>query len=121
MKIVCIGSGNVATHFANAFKAGAAELVQIWSKNQDHAAELALATGAEPISDLKEIDPEADLYLIAVKDDAIPEVIKALADVKGMVVHTSGATDIGVFHETGMNYGGFISVADFFQTKSAGF
>lgn len=121
MKIVCIGSGNVATHFANAFKAGAAELVQVWSKNQEHAAELAVSLGAAPISDLKEIDLKADLYLIAVKDDAIPEVVTALAGVEGMVVHTSGATDIGVFRESGMNFGVLYPLQTFSKQKNLDF
>lgn len=121
MKIVCIGSGNVATHFANAFKAGAAELVQVWSKNKEHAAELAVSLGAAPISDLKEIDLKADLYLIAVKDDAIPEVVTALAGVEGMVVHTSGATDIGVFRESGMNFGVLYPLQTFSKQKNLDF
>lgn len=96
MKIVCLGSGNVATHMANAFKDNGADIAQVWSRDLKHAQILANETGSQAISDLKAVDKYADLYLIAVKDDAIEKVAKALKDVKGMVVHTSGATGIGV-------------------------
>lgn len=94
MKIVCIGSGNVATHMAQAFKASGATVLQVWSKNQEHALALASKIEASAISDLTQIDASADLYLIVVKDDAIPEIAASLKSVRGLVLHTSGATDI---------------------------
>lgn len=121
MKIVCIGSGNVATHFSKAFKAAGSELVQIWSKNPEHAAELAIETGAKPIADLKEIDNNADVYLIAVKDDAIGEVTAQLSAVKGMIVHTSGATDIDVFPATIAKYGVLYPLQTFSKHKAIDF
>jgi predicted short-subunit dehydrogenase-like oxidoreductase (DUF2520 family) len=96
MKIVCLGSGNVATHMANAFKDNGADIAQVWSRDLKHAQTLANETGSQAITDLKAVDKRADLYLIAVKDDAIEKVAKGLKDVNGMVVHTSGATGIEV-------------------------
>lgn len=121
MKVVCIGSGNVATHFSNAFKRGGAELIQVWSKNPEHAAVLANATGANPITDLKAIDPHADLYLIAVKDDAIASIADALQGLKGLVVHTSGATDLNVFSEKNENFGVLYPLQTFSKDKPLDF
>lgn len=121
MKVVCIGSGNVATHFSAAFKAAGAELIQIWSKNQQHAAVLAEKTGTASISDLKDLDLTADLYLIAVKDDAIPEVAAALKGVAGIVVHTSGATDINVFSEEIGKHGVLYPLQTFSRDKAIDF
>lgn len=98
MKIVCLGSGNVATHMALAFKKAGAELLQIWSKTLSHAEMLARQTGAKATDHLEDIDRNADLYIIAVKDDAITEVIQALKGINGLIVHTSGATSIEVFN-----------------------
>lgn len=120
MKVVCIGSGNVATHFSNAFKASGAELIQVWSKNPAHAATLANQVGATPVSDFQQIDRTADLYVIAVKDDAIPEVIAALADVNGLVVHTSGATSLEVFSGIS-NYGVLYPLQTFSKEKALDF
>jgi len=107
MRIICIGSGNVATHMAGAFKKKGHDLIQVWSRNPDHAGALASLVGAKAIADLEGIDLSADLYLIAVKDDAISSVAEVLADVNGLVVHTSGATSINelnVFKEYGVLY-----------------
>lgn len=116
MKIVCIGSGNVATHMANAFKENEADVIQVWSKDPANAAALAFETGAQAISDLKDIDLNADLYLIAVKDDAIAKITRFLKAVNGLVVHTSGATDMEVLSGI-KNYGVFYPLQTF--SKSA--
>jgi predicted short-subunit dehydrogenase-like oxidoreductase (DUF2520 family) len=94
MRIVCLGSGNVAWHLSTAFMQAGSEIVQVWSRNIHHAEELALAVHADPLTDLALLDKTADLFLIAVKDYAIPGLALHLQSVKGMVVHTSGATSI---------------------------
>jgi predicted short-subunit dehydrogenase-like oxidoreductase (DUF2520 family) len=99
MKIVCLGSGNVATHLAVAFRKAGIEIAQVWSRNMVHAAELATAVDSTPIDDLGAVDQSAYMYLIAVKDDAIESVAAALKGVNGLVVHTSGATSIEVLKE----------------------
>ncbi|QNK63035.1 DUF2520 domain-containing protein [Pedobacter sp. PAMC26386] len=96
MNIVCIGSGNVATHLAIALKAIGADIVQVWSHDSKNAEILAALTKAEPIGNWDDLDRTADCYLIAVKDDAIASVAAHLTDVKGVVVHTSGATPMSV-------------------------
>ena len=92
MKIVCLGSGNVATHLSVAFKNAGMDIVQVWSPNVAHASELAHVVKAQATDNLKHLDKSADLYLIAVKDDAIAQVAAALTGFAGLVVHTSGAT-----------------------------
>lgn len=121
MKVVCIGSGNVATHFSTAIVAAGMELVQVWSKNQAHAEVLAKQLGAEAISATAAIDLHADLYLIAVKDDAIPEMAAVLAGVNGLVVHTSGATDLDVFPAAMRNFGVLYPLQTFSRTKALDF
>jgi predicted short-subunit dehydrogenase-like oxidoreductase (DUF2520 family) len=96
MRIVCLGSGNVASHLAAAFKKAGMEIVQVWSRNLSHAAELAELVNAKAIDDLGLVDRTADFYLISVKDEAIEKVAFSLVGVHGLVVHTSGATSINV-------------------------
>jgi predicted short-subunit dehydrogenase-like oxidoreductase (DUF2520 family) len=92
MKVVFIGSGNVATHMARAFRGAGHAVLQIWSATFRHAAVLAADVGAEPIETLSEISLEADLIVISVKDDAIADVVNQLGDFSAIIVHTSGAT-----------------------------
>ena len=116
MKIVFLGSGNVATHLALAFKASGQEIVQVWSRNMPNAEALAVQVGARGIDDLTSIVANADLYLIAVKDEAIKELVPALKGLNGIVAHTSGATEISVLQEL-KHYGVFYPLQTFSQHK----
>jgi predicted short-subunit dehydrogenase-like oxidoreductase (DUF2520 family) len=118
MKIVCIGSGNVATHLAIALKAMGAELVQVWSQDSRNAEILAALIKAKTVLSWEELDLSADFYIIAVKDDAIPEIAKQLKEVKGTVVHTSGATAMTALSGTGSGYGVLYPLQTFSKSKS---
>lgn len=122
MKIVCLGSGNVATHLAQALKASGGDLIQIWSKTLANAQALASVLNSQPVDNLKDINPDADLYLICIKDDAIEEVAAQLEDVKGLVVHTSGATAIEILERAGLsNYGVMYPLQTFSKSRSVDF
>ncbi len=94
MKIVLLGSGNVATQLAPALIAAGQTILQVYSRDVAHATALATRLNALATGNLDEIYSDADLYIISVKDDAIEEVSKALSTVSGLVIHTSGSTDI---------------------------
>ena len=96
MNVVFIGSGNVATHMAKAFKATGHVVTQVWSFNPVHAAVLAATVDAIPVNGFSDLDDQSDLIVIAVKDDAIAEVAAQLSGSNALVVHTSGATDLSV-------------------------
>ena len=67
MKLVCIGSGNVATHLSLAFKAMGAEILQVWSRDGKRAGILAALTGSKATNNWSEVDRNADCYLIALE------------------------------------------------------
>jgi len=95
MKIVILGSGNVATHFATRLHQLGHHITQIYSRTKANASALALRVESNPVTDLKQLDTDADLYLLAVTDDALPIAVEQLSSLlKGVVVHTSGATNI---------------------------
>ena len=56
VRIVLLGSGNVATHLA---KVLAPNIVQIWSRNPRHAETLAHDIGAEAVENINDITLEA--------------------------------------------------------------
>jgi len=118
MKIVCIGSGNVATHLSIAFKAMGADILQVWSRDHRNAEILAALTKAKPIRKWDELDLLADCYIIAVKDDAIHEVAAQLTGVKGIVLHTSGATAMNILAGAGSGYGVLYPLQTFSRTKA---
>lgn len=121
MKIVLLGSGNVATHLAQALKSKGEEIVQIYSQRLDHAQLLADRIPCESIDNLKGIKTDADLYIIAVKDDAIESIADRLKAVNGLVVHTSGTTDIKVLSSKVKHAGVLYPLQTFSKTKEVSF
>ena len=99
MRITLIGSGNVATHLGAAFKNAGHKIVQVYSPSLRHASMLAYHVGAQAIDKFEEINTETDVFIISVKDDAIPAVAMQLAGYQKPVVHTSGATPLSVLTE----------------------
>ena len=96
-RVVIIGSGNVATSLAHGL-VSQCEVVQIYSRQLAHAQLLADAVGCpSAISDFHALNLDADVYIIAVRDDAIADVIAAVPDNGALWIHTSGSKPIELF------------------------
>jgi predicted dinucleotide-binding enzyme len=78
MNIVIIGSGNVAAVLGRKFKAANHNIVQIFSRNNVAASALAYEFNTESTNYKSMINKTADVYLIAVADDAINDVVTEL-------------------------------------------
>ena len=103
-KIVFIGAGNVATALAKALSRKS-QILQVYSKSLSSAKKLGKVLGCLFTNDLKKINTEADLYIVADKDDAINKVAYQLHLKNKVIVHTSGSVDIKVLKNTSSNYG----------------
>ena len=121
MRITLIGSGNVATHLAAALKNAGHRIVQVYSRDAQHAALLAYHVKAEPVSDLQQINVETDLFIISVNDDAIVPVAKQLAKFKKLIVHTSGGTDLESLAAVILRAGVFYPLQTFSKEKDIDF
>lgn len=121
MRITLIGSGNVATHLGAAFKNAGYRIVQVYSRNMQNAALLAYHIGAEAIDDLDNIDPNTDIFIISVSDDAIAGIAQELSNHNRLIVHTSGAADLfGILAFTD-NAGVLYPLQTFSKTKGVDF
>ena len=121
MRITLIGSGNVATHLGAAFKNAGHRIGQVYSRNAHNAALLAYHIGAEAIDDLNSIDPNTDIFIISVSDDAIAGIAKELSKHNKLIVHTSGATDLYNILAFTDNAGIFYPLQTFSKTKEIDF
>lgn len=114
MRISFVGSGKVATHLAKTF-ASQHQIVQIMSRNPEHATKLAEQVGAQAIDDIKQLNSKIDLVVLAVSDQSIASVIHEihlqLPDV--LIVHTSGSTDLKVLSDIHSNAGVFYPLQTF--------
>ena len=104
-RVVIIGSGNVATSLAHALVAHCC-VAQIYSRTLNHAQALALEVGCpDATDDLQHLVPDADAYIIAVRDDAIAGVIAAVPDNGALWLHTSGSKPVSLFAGHRARYG----------------
>lgn len=87
-----IGAGNVATHLFKAFSKTKTVSVKQWY-SRDLTKISSFKNKVEIVADLNGL-AEADIYIIAVSDDAISSVSEALPFKDRLVVHTSGSVGI---------------------------
>lgn len=121
MRITLIGSGNVATHLGAAFKNAGHHITQVYSRNAHNAALLAYHIGAKATDDLNNLDPNTDIFIISVSDDAIAGIAQELSKHNKLIVHTSGATDLYNILAFTDNAGVFYPLQTFSKTKEVDF
>jgi predicted short-subunit dehydrogenase-like oxidoreductase (DUF2520 family) len=118
VNIVIIGTGHVANYIADSFKPHKAfQVIQAFNHRNSKGAKLfSKQFKCELITDYKAINKKADLYIIAVKDDAIAEVSENLIPLKlkGTVVHTSGSVDMGVLAKVSSSIGIYYPLQTFY-------
>lgn len=103
--ITLIGSGNVATHLAKALYGAGNQILQIWSREYDHAEALANQVFAEPIDKLNLLYPTADVYILAVADDALFDLALDLKLRNALVLHTAGSVSLKVLQPISRKHG----------------
>jgi predicted short-subunit dehydrogenase-like oxidoreductase (DUF2520 family) len=96
IKVVILGSGNVASHLIKAMEANdAIDLVQVFARSKKSLENLIdLSKITTSFADLK----EADVYVISVSDKAIEEVSNQIPFTNKLVVHTSGTMGFDVIN-----------------------
>ncbi|MEQ3499483.1 Rossmann-like and DUF2520 domain-containing protein [Tenacibaculum sp. SSH1-16] len=118
IKVAIIGGGNVATHLANAFsKTNEVSLVQMYARNIEQIEHLKEVT---PITNSIELLTEADVYIIAVSDDAIGDVSRKIEQKNSLVVHTSGSVAMQSLQNSGRK-GVFYLLQSFSKDKDVNF
>ncbi|PWV50802.1 Rossmann-like and DUF2520 domain-containing protein [Chitinophaga sp. S165] len=105
MDIVIIGAGNVAHCFGHLLKLHGHQILQVISRRKESAVELAESLHSTGTDDLLDINMEADVYIMAVNDAAIPELNDELRLGKRFVVHTAGAVPLDAIKKISLNTG----------------
>ncbi|MEP7277656.1 MAG: Rossmann-like and DUF2520 domain-containing protein [Bacteroidota bacterium] len=105
MKIVVIGTGHVAVVLSVKLKAAGHRILQVFGRNRLAAAVLADACDASTCASWDDITPNAELYIIAVADQALTGNAIHLAVENQLVVHTAGAVSIDVLKGMSSSYG----------------
>ncbi|MRT94004.1 Rossmann-like and DUF2520 domain-containing protein [Ancylomarina sp. 16SWW S1-10-2] len=120
-KIVFIGAGNLATHLALALKKSSFEICQVYSRTQVSAETLAKQVGAVSCCDYAKVNREADLYIFALSDKALPSALETLQLKDKFLVHTAGSLPMSVFDAYTSNYGVLYPLQTFSKARQVDF
>jgi predicted short-subunit dehydrogenase-like oxidoreductase (DUF2520 family) len=114
MRISLLGAGRVAHHLAHVL-AEQHQIVDIYSRRLSSAQQLASQVAAQAVSEVQHLNPEIDLAIIAVSDQAIKTVIAEVAPylTQACIVHTSGSTHIDVLSQVHPRVGVFYPLQTF--------
>lgn len=121
LSIVILGSGNVATQLALALSKRNCTILSVYSKTIANARALASKVNAHATNSITKLPQNADVYLVAIKDDAIEELLNKISFVPGLIVHTSGSVSISVFAKKFTDYGVVYPLQTFNKTRSIDF
>ena len=123
MKIVFIGAGKLAVNLGRALLKAGHDVIQVYSRTIEAATEMAVAVGGSPTADICTLSNEADAYIIAVSDAAMPDLIPQICKGREQKVfmHTAGSMPMDVFGGMALHYGVFYPMQSFTKGREVDF
>src|SRR5690606_36777378 len=106
--IAIIGTGKVAWHLAPALESAGHTITDVYGRELTRAK---IITGrlyaTEPKTDLDFSDSRATLFIMAVRDQAVPVIADSfILPEKTILVHTAGSTPLQALDYTSASYSG---------------
>ena len=120
-RLVFIGSGNVATHLALVFSEKGYPVLQVYSRTEESAAALAGKINCPYTTDITLLDARADVYICALKDSVLQEVLSQASFHHKLVLHTAGSLPMDILSEYTANYGVFYPLQTFSKNRPVDF
>lgn len=119
--ITLIGAGNLATRVGLALHEAGIVITQVYSRTEESASCLAekLQTGFTTIP--SEINTQSDLLLVAIKDDAIMELLGQMNVEKSFIAHTAGSVPMSFLTRYSSNCGVFYPLQTFSINREVDF
>lgn len=123
MRIVLIGAGNLATHLGLALHQAGHEVLQVFSRTQESAHALAARVGGEAVTEINGLRQDADIYICALKDAVLPQLLPQLCKGResGVFFHTAGSLPLSVFEGYARHYGVLYPMQTFSKKREVDF
>src|ERR1700736_5802038 len=99
MKVVIIGSGNVATIIGERIVRAGHSVLQVVARSRERAEKLAAELGCGYTTQWENTNREAELYIAALSDRALEGLGKVLSLPGKLVLHTAGAVPGSILSE----------------------
>lgn len=122
-KIAMIGAGRLATNLARALSEAGHSVVEVYSRTMEKAMKVAAPLSAKAVDELDSVTREADIYILAVKDDALGQVAETLCPSRrhALFVHTAGSIPMALFEGLAGRYGVLYPMQTFSSERRADF
>lgn len=123
MKVVLIGAGRLATNLGHALFQNGHLVTCVYSRTMASAKQLADAIGAEAVDDFSRLPLQADVFVVAVSDSALPSLLPKLAEGRSgqLVVHTAGSLPMSILGSAFSRYGVFYPMQTFSKERLVDF
>lgn len=101
MKVVFVGAGNLASSMAVAVKKAGHEVIAVFSRTKSSASLLADKLEAKAVVEIEELPRDADIYIVAVKDQVLKSVASRLRTFlsDALIVHTAGTIPMDIIEK----------------------
>ncbi len=121
--VVLVGAGNVATHLGRALVDAGYLLKQVYSRTESSASTLGRVLGCSYTASVCEVVADADLYIVSVCDDALPDVLSWVSQLNplALFVHTAGSIDMNVWDGRVSRYGVLYPMQTFSKQREVDF
>lgn len=120
-KIVMFGAGNVAVHLSDALVYAGYQIVQVYSRTLTSAAPLAARVYARPVNELSDVDLTADVFIFAINDTGLVDIVDQVPFSGQLALHTSGTVPLDVFKGKTENYGVIYPLQTFSKFRKVNF
>ncbi|HVE61123.1 MAG TPA: DUF2520 domain-containing protein [Chitinophagaceae bacterium] len=107
MDIIIIGTGNTATVLGRKLKAAGHNILQVFGRNASAASELAYELDSESTNYWSVVNRDAEIYILAVSDIAIEEIVKELRLPEKTIVHTAASVSKNILKNSTSHFGVF--------------
>jgi len=107
MRICLIGAGNLATQLGTALAEKGHQVVQVWSRTSKSAAKLGTTLNSSYTTEIDSLVSDADIYIIAISDQAIAPLLARYQWGNKLVAHTAGSIPMDLLNRYCRNFGVF--------------
>jgi predicted short-subunit dehydrogenase-like oxidoreductase (DUF2520 family) len=120
--VVIMGAGNLAWHLGHHLLKAGIQIIQVFNRTTEPGELLAAELNSTFTGRLDYLTENADIYILAVSDEAIDKMLHNGWFSKGhLVVHTAGSVAMDVFAGKAINYGVLYPLQTFTKVKPVDF
>ncbi len=123
VSVVFIGAGNLATNLARAMHRAGYDIREVYSRTEESARSLAESVDAGWTTALDTVMTDAEIYIVALKDAVLAELLPQIAAGKGdaLLVHTAGSIPMDIWKGHAVRYGVFYPMQTFSKQREVDF